>query len=200
MILLLLLLAVTPAQDLVQQGNSAMRAKHHQEAALLYQKALELRPDSPEVHYDLGLAYYRLGDFSRALDGFERAARLQRNGRLAGMARYNAAHCMFQQGLGLVYSDAQGALALLEQSLASFREALRLDAGLRSDATHNAEVVKRWLQLIGQQLAKQKAAGAGAGPPAPGQGAAIDAILAKDKGIRSATGAKVRPMAVGKDW
>ena len=200
MTLLLLLLAAAPAQDLVTQGNSAMHARRYQDAVLLYQNALRLRPGSAEAHYDLGGAYFRLGDFSRALDGFERASHLQRKGRLAAMARYNAAHCMFQQGLGLVYSDPQGALALLEQSLGSFREAQRLDSSLRSDATYNAEVVKRWLQLIEQQLAQQRAVGTGEGPPASGPGAAIDAILSKDKSIRSAGGAKVRPMTTGKDW
>ena len=200
MIFLLLLLAAQTAQELVTRGNSAMMAKRFQEAVLLYESAVAMRPDSAEVHYDLGGAYYRMGDYSRALDSFERAASLRRKGRLAGMARYNAAHCVFQQGLGLVYSDPEGAIGMLEQSLASFREAPRLDPGLAADARHNEEVVKKWLELIARQLAERKAAGAGAGPPVPGPGIAIDAILGKDKGIRPAAGANVRPIAAGKDW
>jgi len=200
--LLLLALAAGSAQDLVTQGNTAMQARHHQEAVTLYQQALMLRPNSPEVHYNLGDAFYRLGDYTRALDGFERAARLRRKGRLAAMARYNSGHCTFQQSMGLVYADAQSAIALLEQSLSSFREAARLDAGIANDAKHNAEVVKRWLQLVQQQLAQQlaKQRESGAGPPATGPGPAIDAILGKDNGIRNATGARVRPLTTGKDW
>jgi tetratricopeptide (TPR) repeat protein len=198
--LLLLLFAVGSAQDLVNQGNSAMQSRKHQEAVLLYQKAMELRPDSAEAHFDLGDAFYRLGDYSRALDGFERAAVLRRKGRLAAMARYNAGHCMFQQALGLVYTDPQGALALLEHALGSFREAQRLDRSMHGDATHNAEVVQRWLQLVRQQVAQQHASGSAIGQPASTPGPAADAILGKDNGIRNAGGARVRPMTAGKDW
>ena len=175
-----------------------MAAKRSQEAVALYEGAVALRPNSAEAHYNLGRAYYRLGDFSRALDGFERAARLQRKGRLAAMARYNAGHCLFQQGLALVYGEPQTAVGLLEQSLASLQESVRLDVVLRSDAMHNADVVKKWLQLIQQQIAQHRTTGAGA--PGSGPGPAIDAILGQDKGVRSAGGAKVRPMTAGKDW
>jgi tetratricopeptide (TPR) repeat protein len=198
--LLLFLLAASTPQELVRQGNSAMREQRYQEAVPLYESAVAMRPDSAEAHFDLGGAYYRLGDYSRALDSFERASRLRRKGRLSGMARYNAAHCMFQQGLGLVYTDPESAIAVLEQALASFRESARLESALAADAGHNAEVVKKWLELIARQLAERKSAGTANGPPAAGPGAAIDALLSKDKGIRSAGGANVRPIAAGKDW
>ena len=198
-LLLLLLFAAGPAQNLVSQGNAAMRARSHEETVQLYQKALALRPDSPEAHYDLGVAFYRLGDFSRALNNFERATRLRRKGRLAAQARYNAGNCMFQQGLGLVSSDPQGALNLLEQSIASFNEVLRLDSSLR-DATHNAGVARRWLQLLEEQFAQQRAFEAGNGPPQSGAGPGVEAILGKDKGNRPSGGARTRPITVGKDW
>jgi tetratricopeptide (TPR) repeat protein len=200
MTVLAILLAVATAQDLVRQANTAMSARQYQQAAQLYQEALTLRPQSPEAHYDLGGAYYRLGDFSRALESFERAATLRRKGRLAAMARYNAAHCLFQQGLGLVYTDPEGALGVLEQSLASFREASRLDAAIGPDAGHNADVVKKWMELIGRQLAQQRAAGMKGGPPVSGPGPAVNSILGQDKGARSAGGANVRPISAGKDW
>ncbi len=198
-LLLLLLFAAGPAQNLVSQGNAAMRDRNHEEAVQLYQKALAKRPDSPEAHYDLGVAFYRLGDFSRALDNFDRAARLRRKGRLAAQARYNAGNCMFHQGLGMVSSDPQGALGLLEQSLASFNEAVRLDSTL-GDATHNAGVVKRWLQMLEEQFAQQHALGAGMGPPQSGVGPGVEAILGMDKGNRPSGGARTRPLTVGKDW
>jgi len=124
---------------------------------------------------------------------------LRRKGRLAAQARYNAGNCMFHQGLGMVSSDPQGALNLLEQSLSSFKETLRLDSSFR-DASHNAGVVKRWLQLLEEQFAQRRAREAGMGPPQSGAGPGVEAILGKDKGNRPSGGARTRPLTVGKDW
>jgi tetratricopeptide (TPR) repeat protein len=199
--LLLILLAAGPPQNLVMQGNTAMRERRYQEAVQLYQQALASRPDSPEAHYDLGGAFYRLGDYTRALDSFERAARLRRKGPLAAQARYNSGNCLFHQGLGIVHSDPYAALGLLEQALASFQEAQRLESSL-ADAAHNAGVVKRWLRLIEQQIEQQRARNAAAkGPPqqsAPGPG--VEAILRLDKGVRPSGGARTRPQRAEKDW
>ena len=195
------LLLAGPAQELVAQGNAAWRAKRPEEAVLLYQKALALRPDSPEALYDLGAALYRMGDFTRALDNFERAARLRQRGRVAALARYNAGNSAFQQGLALVYSDPRGALSMMEHAIDSYREALRLEASLR-DASHNAEVVKKWLRLLEQHFAQQQSQGASSGPPFPGQGPGntVQGILGQDARSRSGAGLKARPPAVEKDW
>ncbi len=114
------------------------------------------------------------------------------------MARYNVAHCLFQQGLGLVYTDPEGALGVLEQWLASFREAPHLDPGIGPDAGHNAAVVQKWMELTVRQLGQQRASGAGL--PSSGPEPAINSILDQDKGNRSASGANVRPISAGKDW
>ena len=101
----------------------------------------------------------------------------------------------------MVHSDPYGALGLLEQALASFQEARRLESSL-GDAAHNAGVVKRWLQLIEQQIEQQRARqAAGKGSPqqtAPGPG--VEAILRRDNGVRPSGGARSRPLRAEKDW
>ena len=188
-----------PAQELVAQGNALWRAKRHPEAVVVYQKALALRPDSPEATYDLGVALYRMGDFTRALENFDRAARLARRGRIASLARYNAGNSAFQQGLSLAYSDPRGALSLMEHALASYCEAQRLDVGLR-DASLNSEVVRKWLKLLEKHFAEQQGRGAASGPPATGAGDALQNILGRDRGKRSGAGSRSRPLAAEKDW
>jgi Ca-activated chloride channel family protein len=195
------LLLAGPAQELVAQGNTAWQANRHPEAVLLYQKALALRPDSPEALYDLGAALYRTGDFARALESFDRAARLSRRGRVAVLVRYNAGNSAFQQGLSLVNNDPRGALSLMEHALDSYREALRLDAGLR-DAAYNVEVVRKWLRLLEQHFAQQQNRGAPSGPSfqGPGPRDVAPSILGRDRGIRSGAGSRTRPLTADKDW
>jgi Ca-activated chloride channel family protein len=194
-------LSAGPAQDLVALGNAAWRANRYVEAVQLYQRALVMRSDSPEALYNLGTALYRTGDFAQALDNFDRAARLSRRGRVAALARYNAGNSAFQQGLSLVYGDPRGALSLLEHSLDSYREALRLDVNLR-DASYNTDVVKKWLRLLEEQIAQQQKHGASSGPPVPGRGLgpAVQNILGQDRNIHAGAGSKSGPLTAEKDW
>ena len=43
--------------DLINQGNELARQEKWKEAAELYQKAVALKPESPEAHYSLASAY-----------------------------------------------------------------------------------------------------------------------------------------------
>ena len=190
------------AQSLVAQGNAAWRAKQHEEAILLYQKAVVLRPKSAEAAYNLGTALYRLYDYARALDEFEHAARLARKGsRVAALARHNAGNCAFQQSLTLVRSDARGALKLMEHAFESFLDAVRLDAGL-ADAAHNAEVARKWLKLLEQQAAQSQNQAAADGKPefGDGPGSSAQDILGLERMSRFSGNAKGRIPAVDKDW
>lgn len=54
------------ASTYVVYGIHAYRLKRYQAAIEKFQKALELAPDSAEVHYNLGLAYLAAGDHERA--------------------------------------------------------------------------------------------------------------------------------------
>ena len=164
--LLLFSIALAPvlfagqAQSLVAQGNAAWRAKQHEEAILLYQKAVVLRPKSAEAAYNLGTALYRLYDYARALDEFEHAARLARKGRVAALARHNAGNCAFQQSLTPYPQRCARRPEMMEHALESFLDAVRLDAGL-ADAAHNAEVARKWLKLLEQQAAQSTKPGSG---------------------------------------
>jgi tetratricopeptide (TPR) repeat protein len=46
------------------------------EAAALYERALKEKPDDPQAHFDLGVAYYISGDYEAAQREFEETVRL----------------------------------------------------------------------------------------------------------------------------
>jgi Flp pilus assembly protein TadD len=72
----------------VKQGKSA-------EAIRAYQHALELKPNSDEIHNKLGDAYYYSGRMSEAIASYNRAATLQPDN---AEAHYNLAVAYFEIG------------------------------------------------------------------------------------------------------
>lgn len=198
---LVLFLLAGPVEKSVADGNAAWHAKRYEEAVAYYQKALGARPDSPEVLYNLGDALYRTGDFARALENFDRAARLGGTSRTVVLARYNAGNSAFQVAMGAIYSDPQGTLKLLERAIGSFEQAHKMDPKMEN-AAHNAEVARKWLELLKQQFAQPSSQGYSLVPQIPGmgRGPSVRGILGRDQAMRPGAGSGGRPVAVDKDW
>ena len=113
------------ARSLVSKASQAMTAGDNAAALKLLQEAAELRPDSPEVAYDLGVAHYRAGDYATASEYFLKAL----SGRDLGLeqrARFNLGNCAYSEGLK-EKQDAKGAIEKFKAAADRFREALQLD-------------------------------------------------------------------------
>jgi tetratricopeptide (TPR) repeat protein len=65
------------AELLAQAGQAWMEANQAENAAKAQSRALDLRPDDPELWVDRGLSYAAIGAWPRAISDFERALRLQ---------------------------------------------------------------------------------------------------------------------------
>ena len=87
------IVAADPAnfQAWVALGNEYFDSNQLMDAVQAYDKALELRPDSPDVLTDQGVMFRRLGWFDRAIDNFTRANEI------------NPAHATSVYNLGVVY-------------------------------------------------------------------------------------------------
>jgi hypothetical protein len=75
------------AQALLDEGNSLMRAGVYRTALLRYREAAAAGLDSALLHYNLGVAYYRVERYPEAAEEFEQAST---DDRLAALARYNS--------------------------------------------------------------------------------------------------------------
>lgn len=64
------------AEDLFFEGNVRAAEEAYAEAVPLYEAALAKRP-SPNIHYNLGNAYYHLGDWGRARIHWERTLAME---------------------------------------------------------------------------------------------------------------------------
>jgi len=79
----------------VQVGYCKVKQGKAEEGIRAYQHALELKPDSEEIHNKLGDAYYHAGRMAEAIDSYNRAAKLSPNN---ADAHYNLAIAYFESG------------------------------------------------------------------------------------------------------
>ncbi|MBC8259996.1 MAG: tetratricopeptide repeat protein [SAR324 cluster bacterium] len=61
------------------EGNSALKHRDYQVAIWNFQKAISLDSESPNFHYNLGLTYYEIGNYSESIDSFKRVELLVPN-------------------------------------------------------------------------------------------------------------------------
>ncbi|MER3430752.1 MAG: hypothetical protein C4324_06850 [Blastocatellia bacterium] len=72
--------AVVFGQDwntVFEQGRSAFDARKYSEAVEFFKRAIAIRPNVPEGHFNLGLSYFRLEQFGAAAAAFREAVRLK---------------------------------------------------------------------------------------------------------------------------
>ena len=75
-ILLLGVLSLRAGSPLVAQADSAYNADDFRQAADMYLNVIQTEGPSAKLYYNLGNAYYRLGEMGNAIISYERALRL----------------------------------------------------------------------------------------------------------------------------
>ena len=130
-------------EELVAEGNQFLTGGDIDGAISRFGKAQSLRPNSPEVDLDLGLAHYRKGDHDRAAAYFMSAAG-KGGGRLAAVAGFNLGNVRAGQGR-------------FEDALDAYRASLEADPA-DEDARFNYELVERHLAELKEQEEKRKVA------------------------------------------
>jgi tetratricopeptide (TPR) repeat protein len=102
-------LAQTYKPAAIEQANlgvSLSQKEDYKGAVQAYRKALAIDPRLPNLYLNLGLAYFKQGDFQQALDAFQKEPRSDRTVTLIGMSQF---------GLGQ-YKQAAATLQPLSES------------------------------------------------------------------------------------
>ncbi|BCS96731.1 hypothetical protein DSLASN_23630 [Desulfoluna limicola] len=101
-ILALFVLMPHPAQALdlassLEKGVKAFDSADYEGALTHFIDAQLEDPDNPEIDFNIGTAYYRLGKFEEAAESFERAATSEKK-ELRGKGLYNLGNSRFKKG------------------------------------------------------------------------------------------------------
>jgi tetratricopeptide (TPR) repeat protein len=134
----------SPADDLVQRGNTAFANEDYAAALKYYEQAEERIADPGLVAFNKAAALYRLERYREAELHYLRCLEDQK------AASLRKARAFYDLGNALVKQAQADDTAILERALASYRDCLRLaadDPELKTNARHNLELASLlWLR------------------------------------------------------
>jgi len=140
-LLIISLLLAAPLWAASPRGSAAKGVKlynqeEYDKAMTEFMAGLEKSPDSPELKYDLGSAFYRLQQFPQAAEAFNQAA-AKKNPKLAADAWFNLGNSLY---------SAQK----FDEAAKAYKNSLILNHDDK-DAKHNLELALRQKQMQQQQ-------------------------------------------------
>ena len=142
------------AKKQIKKGNVLYNNGEFSEALERYEEALLDAPDSDIVNFNLGTALYKVEDFTRATEHFQRSL-VSDNESIEQKASYNLGNAKYKFGISKEETDLPGAVELLKQSLRHYEHAMEFDSE-DEDAKHNYEFVQKELKRLEEKLQQQK--------------------------------------------
>lgn len=137
----------------IRQGNEHYNKEDYDASIEKFSEALADEPESDVINYDIGTAYYKKGDFVKAVEHLQKAL-LTEDEELKQKVFYNLGNAMYKAGIEHEDSDINGAVNALEQSLNSFESSLTLDKD-DEDAKYNYDFVKKELERLRKMQEKE---------------------------------------------
>ena len=136
----------------VALANAAFSEARYRDAADLYDIALDMAPEAPEIAFNRGAALFKLRELKAARAAFTRAVDTD-DRRLAARAFYNLGNVQYQVAINAMRTF-RDAVTPIREAMRSYREALALDPGL-ADAMYNLELA----DLMHDELRRQRMQG-----------------------------------------
>ena len=138
-----------------RDGLAAYRAGNYAAAVDAFGTAAQLRPRVPELLYDAGVSAYRLGDYDTARGMLRPAINAATRPELAAAGHLALGNIGMREAQQLLQQDPSAAVAALEEGIASFERALRVDPDYAA-AAHNLELARVLLDELRQQQQQQQ--------------------------------------------
>jgi Ca-activated chloride channel family protein len=135
----------------MQKGLEAYEKQDYESALKFFIDAQLDDPDRPGIYYNIGNAYYKLGDYQAAYENYEQAFKSE-NPALKQKTLYNRGNSNYRMGK-------------LEDAVADYEAALKLDAD-DQEAAQNLEFVKKMMEMRKKQQQPQQKCSEG--PEKPG--------------------------------
>ncbi|OPZ20430.1 MAG: photosystem I assembly protein Ycf3 [candidate division BRC1 bacterium ADurb.BinA364] len=143
-----------PLARRAREGNRLVAQGQYAEAIETYKTAQADSPESPELHYNIGVALAGQGKYEEAIASFGNM--IAADAALKARAFYNQGYCRYRQGEQAEETgDFQSALEKYQGAMEDNREALKLTPG-DDQAKHNYEQAKRAWKRLYDKLKNQQ--------------------------------------------
>ena len=138
----------------VAEANQAVAAGRFDDAIKAYDDVAQRVPDSPELAYNRGVAYYRKGDRAKATECFEKAL-LTRDLQLEASAKFNLGNCAYADALDK-RGNLKEAMDKLKVAIAHYKDAIAARPE-DADAKVNMETAQLLMKhLLDEEKKKQE--------------------------------------------
>ena len=133
-------------------GVEAYERKDYKDSAARFSKQLRLRPESPELHFNLGSAAYQAGDLDQALVAFSKAV-TSPDPTLHAKAEYNLGNTLFKRGAEL--KEKEPKIQEWKNALQHYDQALKVEPE-NSDAKYNRDLVAKMIEAQEKQQQQEQ--------------------------------------------
>ena len=131
-------------------GIEAYEREDYKGAGDHFTKQLKRLPDSEALHFDIGAAAYKAGDFVKALDAFSKAI-TSPDPQMHGAAEYNLGNTLYQRGAA--QKDKEPKIKEWKNALQHYDQALNVQPE-NKDAKYNRDLVQRLIDELQKEPPK----------------------------------------------
>ena len=131
-------------------GIEAYEREDYKGAGDHFTKQLKRLPDSEALHFDIGAAAYKAGDFGKALDAFAKAI-TSPDAQMHAAAEYNLGNTLYQRGAA--QKDKEPKIKEWKNALQHYDQALNVQPE-NKDAKYNRDLVQRLIDDLQKEPPK----------------------------------------------
>ncbi|MDB6151598.1 MAG: von Willebrand factor type domain protein [Chthoniobacteraceae bacterium] len=132
-------------------GVEAYEKEDYKGALDKFSSQLKLQPKSEALHFDLGSAAYKSGDFDKALESFSRAV-TSSDPQLRAKAEYNLGNTLYQRGA--VQKQKEPKIQEWQNALQHYEETLKAQPS-NKDAQFNRDLIKTLIADLKKEPPKE---------------------------------------------
>jgi Ca-activated chloride channel family protein len=138
-----------------REGNRLLAAGKYEEAAAKYNEALVDQPDSPQLHFNQGVAAYKQGKYDDALKAFQQVPTSDDDPARTARVVFSMGNTKAKLAEAAEPSDPKTALSNYAEALALYRRAMGA-APDDIDSKFNHELVEKKLADLKKKLEEQQ--------------------------------------------
>ena len=140
---------------LIDMGNKSWLAGDYDKAIKNYDEAAVNDPESPYIYFNKGASLYEKGEYTSAIDEFEKAALKSKDPEMESKCRFNLGNCTLREAERQMDNDLKKALELCQKSVLHYQDSLKLDPGFKK-AAENIEIVRLLMKNILDEIKKKE--------------------------------------------